>query len=378
MFSTLVVGTGTFFPSITEEDLTPNLQLPLILEAETLFVLGACNDLLLCSPEKDDQRELYICNPYTKQWVAVPPPPEVQCICPPIGFICEPYYNSSSKKDDLDDSVNDHHCKSQHKLSCTSTSTTSYTNTTIQLNAEYRCRVVRILQDGHVDLFFSETCYWRESVNVAFPRCYTEICSGGVAHNGKLYWHGSDEFSTTDDFTAFTFELDPFGTTTADGNINVDKCCITLGPVDSTDFQLTTTSCHMSLGSSQGCLQVCPREFTDNFSVWELEEVAGREDDLKWRLVVDEVSLYQIDSYSKHPLLLNYGGQKFIKIELGFHPNYKDIIYLDDYSQVLMCNLSARTLELVPGIPSFGIYLDQQGIHPFVLPWWPTPVPKLN
>ncbi|TQD80549.1 hypothetical protein C1H46_033898 [Malus baccata] len=93
MFSTLVVGTGTFFPSITEEDLTPNLQLPLILEAETLFVLGAGNDLLLCCPAKDDQRELYICNPYTKQWVAVPPPPEVQCICPPIGFICEPYYN---------------------------------------------------------------------------------------------------------------------------------------------------------------------------------------------------------------------------------------------------------------------------------------------
>lgn len=128
MFSTLVVGTGTFFPSITEEDLTPNLRLPLILEAETLCVLGACNDLLLCCPTKYDQSELYICNPYTKQKVAVPPPLEVKRKCPPIGFICEPYYNCSAKKDDLDDNVNDHHCKPQHKLSSTSTSTTLYTS----------------------------------------------------------------------------------------------------------------------------------------------------------------------------------------------------------------------------------------------------------
>ncbi|CAN6687643.1 unnamed protein product [Malus baccata var. baccata] len=314
MFSTLVMGTGIFFPSITEEDLTPNLRLPLILEAETLSVLGACNDLLLCCPPSDDQLELYILK---NKW-------------PPIGFICEPYYNYSSKKDDLDDSVNDHHCKSHHKLSCTSTSTTSYTNTIIQLNVEYRWRVVRILWDGHVDMFFSET------------EGYPGIRSGGVAHNGKLYWHDSDEYIALDDFKAFTFELDPFGTTTADGDIIVDKCCITLGPVEWTDF-------HMSFGSSQGCLQVCPREVTDNFNAWELEEeVAGIGDDLKWRLVVDEVSLYQIDSYSKNPLLLNYGGHKFSKIVLGFHPNYKDIIYLDDSRKVMMCNLSARTLELVP------------------------------
>ncbi|KAB2603009.1 hypothetical protein D8674_004014 [Pyrus ussuriensis x Pyrus communis] len=222
-----VVGIGTFFPSITEEDLTPNLRLPLILEAETLCVLGACNDLLLCCPTKYDQSELYICNPYTKQWVAVPPPLEVQCKCPPIGFICEPYYNCSTKKHDLDHNVNDHHCKPQHKLSCTSTSTTS---------------VVRILWDGNVDMFFSETGYWRN----------------GVAYNGKLYWHGSDEYTALDDFTSFTFELDPFGTTTANGDIIVDKCRVTLGPVERTDFRLTTTSFHMSLGSSQGCLQVCP------------------------------------------------------------------------------------------------------------------------
>lgn len=38
-------------------------------------VVGTYNDLILCSADWYYQNDYYICNPYTMQWVALPPPP---------------------------------------------------------------------------------------------------------------------------------------------------------------------------------------------------------------------------------------------------------------------------------------------------------------
>ncbi|CAL8145799.1 unnamed protein product [Prunus armeniaca] len=47
------------------------------------------------------QRDYYICNPYTRQWDALPPAPrcheEVR-----VGFICEPYYYNNDKNQQCD------------------------------------------------------------------------------------------------------------------------------------------------------------------------------------------------------------------------------------------------------------------------------------
>ncbi|PQM42248.1 hypothetical protein Pyn_28430 [Prunus yedoensis var. nudiflora] len=40
------------------------------------IVVGEYNDLLLCCATTWFQRDYYICNPYTKQWDALPPPPQ--------------------------------------------------------------------------------------------------------------------------------------------------------------------------------------------------------------------------------------------------------------------------------------------------------------
>lgn len=105
-------------------------------------VVGTYNDLVLCSKTEDYQRDYYICNPYTKQWFALPPTPRVHRFAPHAGFIV-------------------HELNGQD-----STSTTC----SIIPNADYSWRVIRILpnpsdlEDFHVEIFSSETREWIELV----------------------------------------------------------------------------------------------------------------------------------------------------------------------------------------------------------------------
>lgn len=66
---------------------------------EEPIVLQTHNDLVFWCTSRDFQRDYYICNPYTMQWVALPPP-ATQCHeNVRVEFICDvPYY--SCKKDD--------------------------------------------------------------------------------------------------------------------------------------------------------------------------------------------------------------------------------------------------------------------------------------
>ncbi|KAH0976714.1 hypothetical protein GBA52_026433 [Prunus armeniaca] len=67
---------------------------------EEPVVVGAYNDLVLCCASHWYQLHYYICNPYTTQWVALPPPPRRQQKVL-VGLICDvPYYNY---KDDDED-----------------------------------------------------------------------------------------------------------------------------------------------------------------------------------------------------------------------------------------------------------------------------------
>ncbi|KAB2603639.1 F-box protein [Pyrus ussuriensis x Pyrus communis] len=52
-------------------------------------VLASYNDLLLCCATMFSQRDYYICNPYTKQWDALPPPPQCHDLVK-VGLICNP------------------------------------------------------------------------------------------------------------------------------------------------------------------------------------------------------------------------------------------------------------------------------------------------
>ncbi|CAL2245326.1 unnamed protein product [Prunus armeniaca] len=111
------------------------------------IVVGTYNDLILCCGHNYYTIDYYICNPYTMQWVALPPTPTNPRGHVRVGFICDsPCYNYKEEKGHV-----------------------------IQHNAEYRCKVVRILPpveahyydsyELHLEIFSTETGEWREAVN---------------------------------------------------------------------------------------------------------------------------------------------------------------------------------------------------------------------
>ncbi|XP_004295646.1 PREDICTED: uncharacterized protein LOC101310788 [Fragaria vesca subsp. vesca] len=146
---------------------------------EKPYVVATSNDLVLCcrTPCHQNQREFYICNPCTRQWIALPPTTRC-CKYAPVGFIFDRYYEEED-------------------------STTSSTNSFVNIRKDYMCKVVRILPQDlaatsfdlmgqHfskfiVHVFSFETGEWRESFESSL-RSITITDSNSVAYNGMLYW----------------------------------------------------------------------------------------------------------------------------------------------------------------------------------------------
>ncbi|KAL6289231.1 hypothetical protein ACE6H2_006741 [Prunus campanulata] len=151
-------------------------------------VVGTYDDLVLCCAAKHYQRDYYICNPYTQQWVALPPSPQCLKRVVAVGFIC------------------DHKKKATQQLNNTA--------------AEYiyRHRVVSIPEFSHcqaytfkyyVEIFSSGTREWRASY-ISFPKklaFHGVNPSIGFAHKGMLFWVGRDKGR------AFLIGFDPFDST---------------------------------------------------------------------------------------------------------------------------------------------------------------------
>ncbi|KAI5328350.1 hypothetical protein L3X38_027747 [Prunus dulcis] len=361
ILGTVVVDNGTFF-RVENEDGLMSLQLPVISEATAEL----------------DQRDYHICNPYTKKWVALPPPPRIHNWVS-VGFICDPYYsyNSSSSFDD-----------------------------DVSINVEYRLRVVRLRQEFYVDIFFSET---------------------GSDH-ASSYILELDPFQGISNISTSNGDSDG-------DHIIVDKCRFSLAPLDMlAEVRGYSISMYRVLGACRGHLRVSEFLLGDHLSVWELD--AG-DDNLKWRLVVDKVPFFQMDSPNSNDLkcgeipfrcigfLVHVEGicgtlrirkplspikdagcdnlkwclvvdkvpffevdssyyedvsltplDECAKTAIGFHPSIGDTIYVDA-KKITRWNFGARMFELVPEIPSQDSRWNLNYIHPFVLPWWPTPVLSL-
>lgn len=157
---------------------------PLLLLKDEPVLVATYNDLVLCCSSKYHQRDYFICNPYTIEWVPLPPPPRDYKYVTAVGFICDvPYYYY------MEDNM---HPREQ------SSSASSNAITKFKINAEYKYKVVRIpvvKQAQHsfefkVEIFSSETCEWRESI-LSFTQ---DIDLSGInlqisfAYNEWLYW----------------------------------------------------------------------------------------------------------------------------------------------------------------------------------------------
>lgn len=310
---------------------------------EDPIVVGTCNDLVLCCRTELDQREYYICNAYTTQWVALPPTPRCEPRLVPVGFICNPYYYEENGN--------------------------GTSNSTLKLNKDYRCTVVRVLPHTsssdsaafkfNLEIFSSKTCEWRETVVSSSRDVALDMCTGpGVAYNGMLYWHNGAGL------IGLNIEGD-------DDHVPDEFCFFDLVDERVSDERVKSIEC---TGVHRGCLLFWGwDELGERIICWELEGSAGK-------LCVKHSEEYSVDTYiAPDKLAIS-----------AFVPNTTDgdIVYvcdIDTDEEVMrelpaMYNTRTRQWSIIQSDPN-----DEDsyiGRHPRLFqlvfsPWWPTPFPRL-
>ncbi|BFG36624.1 hypothetical protein CerSpe_228980 [Prunus speciosa] len=307
------------------------------------LVVGTYNDLVCCCATWRNQCHYYICNPYTKQWVALPPTPrchkEVRA-----GFIC------SLKEEDGD-----------------------------RKQEYYKYKIVQIIIpddlgdnssfEFNLQIFCSESGKWTEAV-ASSPRsfCVNHLLCDAVAHNGMLYWWGID----------FIIGFNPYSSDNSSTTTDVDRhiyCCRFIGkPVE--EF---AESFH-SLNVCRGCLRISQRFCYTNpvgrtvlgFSIWEFKDDGHEVDGGRWCLL-DRFYIRQI--IAKDPLISKwYHGRYWEKSILvqGFDPNNDNVLYLEICEHLVKYDIHTRTLKTVTLCPYNGSTCPGKRVFSFVIPSWPT------
>ncbi|XP_059642210.1 F-box protein At5g03970-like isoform X2 [Cornus florida] len=284
--------------------------------------LASSNGLVFCSPTSTFQRVYYVCNPLTMHWVELPPPPtcEERVI---TGFVCKSSYSFDS-----------------------TTCTTSF-------------RVVRIHQfekpqypnppprsaNLKLDIFSSDTWKWTEIILSTWGRNFimSHDLSNAVVCNGILHWLFL--------YNGKIFAYDPFN--------NTDQFRTIRQPKDK-----FPTAYERHLGECQGHLRYIDH-YCSILNIWELKDNNG----LEWSLVHNVVLKRMEPGYSLFR----------VKI-LPLHSLDGDIIYLhvdNRHCGILLCNMRTRTLKDACCFNSFAWFWHSMAF-PFVLPWWPTPLPQFQ
>ncbi|KAL6200728.1 hypothetical protein ACLB2K_030509 [Fragaria x ananassa] len=366
---TLIDRRGEEFPPTTEWSSPSNLLTPLFKRLmsfhrlkENPYVVATSNDLVLCcrTPFNKNQRDFYICNPCTRQWIALPPTTR-RCKYAPVGFICDLYYEEE------DGSVG--------------------------IKKEYRCMVVRILPHDlattslkwgeHckfiVEVFSFETGEWRESI-VSSPRSIRfadATRSTSVAHNGMLYW---TYVAYEPRYEIGVIALDPF-VIGINGSRNGGET--TVDHYDHYQFRLSVGM--DSSGDASGLM--CVRQgrlhmltyscWKAEFMVWELTDDLGSADGFYLRRVSVHPRRLEVCLYHDHHRV----------VLLTLDPNDVDIFYVKErtgnyvrrydtdvsYEYHFKIDVGTRTCSRV----GKAKYFEHSHFYPLVLPWWPTPLRRL-
>ncbi|PRQ19797.1 putative F-box domain-containing protein [Rosa chinensis] len=325
---------------------------------EEPVVEGTYNDLVLCCASKYEQRDYYICNPYTMQWLPLPPPPQLVHYAP-VGFTCDLRYYNCNKENE------------------------------VQLNAEYRCVVVRlILPCGQrfsckfkVQLFSSETGEWKESIVSSPSPVGVEIAIdrkviSPFAYKGMLFW---GDFGCE---RRFLIGLDPFminSTISTNGGDTIDhyKCRFI-------EFRHDFSPPVRCLGEYRGCLRMGSPNSEGLFTFHDLteEETHGAR-----RAIVKYLKLETIKNFHFMTTAMYHGHYCYFQV-LAIDPNNEDILYvqkLDDEldgkqdGDIFRCNITTNGYSRINCFPIDEKHrIELSYVHfPLVVPWWPTPLPRL-
>ncbi|CAL2264034.1 unnamed protein product [Prunus armeniaca] len=293
--------------------------------------------------------DYYICNPYTKQWTALPPTSRVHRGPVLTGFTCDhPYYYREELVGNRTSSNN------------------------IKLNAEYKYRVVRIpavqknCLEFTVEIYSSETSEWRE-------RC--------LQISGLLI--GVDPFNNINR----TILTGASANTTGDIVVNNELCRFV--QFHKPEYNIERVEC---LGVCQGRLRMCHFDLEDPYQsgivcVWEPKEVEEEDDQkadgiagrlMKWRLI-KKVNLKEILVAENSDLLDGRQcrkGRCFARVR-AFDTNDEDILYIELEGDIVTCNFRTRTsFERERIRTRDGIDDELTKAFPLLLPRWPTPLPN--
>ena len=305
--------------------------LPVLSLHYPVCIQASFNDLLLVCTQvpKASFFEYYICNPFTKHWLKLPPiPTDGTRTRVMIGFLCDPYI-----------------CDSDREQGCIT-------------NAHYRFMVVRILcpeenttqiqTQLQVQIFSSETNEWRNSV-VSSPRklnlnpfmpiaCY----AGVIACNGMLHWV-CVKVKEIKGFVVF----DPFN--------DSEQCHYIHPPID------LSLRHYVSLGVFRRRLRIFqlisyfPHNFyAGSFSLWELEDYSNAGTwCMKQKVYFSNMvfkdflesakNIYGPDYADERAKMMLYRDMTF----LAFHPYDGDSVFLNCGDSVQLCNLRMGVLKRV-------------------------------
>ncbi|CAL1409662.1 unnamed protein product [Linum trigynum] len=313
---------------------------------DTLRVLDCNKDLVLCGfwdlgedYEKDERSRSYlVCNPFTKQWIALPLAPRKPCrgsYREQAGLVCEP---SISHKLDLGDDDGE-----------------------AFVYFEYRFRVVRTYIDvfvgSKIDVFCSETGEWAKEALV----CRNEfILQSLVSCNEELFW----AYDKDPDVRKFwVARFNPFR--------------LDMPPASIDPPALFSVERKWSVYVSQGALHFLLLEnetIPVRFTVWRLEEEEG-DDQYRWGKQFER-SLSETSKCCDYDIVGD--GCR----PLGLHPHKPEIAFFrcnagKNKNAILCYDDSAREAELkvfgeLAGLP------DGHGLRVFQprVCCWPTPIPR--
>ncbi|KAK9940801.1 hypothetical protein M0R45_017442 [Rubus argutus] len=296
-----------------------------------LLVAGTYNDLVLCCKTYQDEEyyniydSYYICNPYTKQWVVLPPNhlrvPQDCSTC--VGFICEPYVNYSADGKEEQTS-------------------------SITLNADYRWSVVQM-----VIPHMSTTL-----------ELHMEILSSETRGNNNIV------------------ELDP----TFSSDV-IDQCRFGIGT--RREFMCLGVCRGRLRMCQKDFRSVVLDYRHLNVWEWKEEVDDNGCKVQKWCLIVDRLSMNQLHLKYPLISEKKLRKRRRFQVLSFHPNNGDVVFLETEYPKcIALCNMSEKkTLEIVSEFdPAINLkyfsswfgssYLGSTNVYPFVIPWLPTPVPK--
>lgn len=308
--------------------------------ATALTVHASCKDLLLYCRDELGKQDYYICNVQTQQWLPLPALPFYHRSIY-VAFTCDPYYLYGERKDNI-------------------------SRDNIILNPAYRYSVVIVPYQGRYRTMMNAHLFssnrngneWREIV-LSLPKpCQLVTLTTGFVYDGKLHfvcYEGIIGFDPYDD----------------DGNnTGIFNCQIINWPRPI----LLGGHC---IGECQGRLYLLFFSDDERLLIWCLKDCKTSEWSLERNIAREEwiVQNHYISRYMEKNSRLGPSLGTLVAI----HPTNPNIVYMLFPRWIVLCKLSAKTLQIVSPVAARDAGLSRHCL-PFqsMLPIWPTPLPHLT